>query len=321
MIIVTGGAGFIGSNLIRKLNKLNKEEIIIVDNLNNANKLNNINDLSFLDFIDKKDFISNLEKGLFSNTDTIFHQGACSSTTELDGAYLMKNNYEYSKKLLHFCLDNTIQFIYASSASVYGLGCKNFEEKFLNESPANLYAFSKFQFDQYVRKTAKGAKSQVVGLRYFNVYGPREKHKLTMASTAFHFYNQILENGFCKLFKGTDGYKNGTQARDFVYVDDCVDVNLWFQKNIESSGIFNVGTGNAKTFNDMAKNILCWFKEKKNINAFIEYIEFPTNLKNKYQSFTQANIEKLKSIGYEKDFVTLKKGVYKYLDYLNENKI
>ena len=320
MIIVTGGAGFIGSNIIYSLNKIGINNILIVDDLTDGNKLFNISDLDFKDYIDKDDFLEFINKNYnFGNIEVVFHQGACSTTTEWDGKYLMKNNFEYSKKVMEWCQRIKAQFIYASSASVYGLGKSGFKENRNNENPINAYAFSKFIFDQYIRKVSENLESQVVSLRYFNVFGPREEHKKKMASTIFHFNNQLLKKNKCNLFEGTDGYENGEQRRDFVYVEDCSNVNLWFMKNREKSGIFNVGTGISRSFNDVANAIISWHKIRRvDSNASISYIPFPSELKNAYQSFTEANISKLRLIGYDQEFHSLEDGINKYLDWMNK---
>lgn len=313
MIIVTGGAGFIGSNIVKMLNERGRKDIIVVDNLSQGIKFKNIADCHILDYYDKEDFIKFVRQGKkFSETvEIIFHQGACSSTTEWDGRFMMHNNYDYSKQLLHYCLDNHCQYIYASSASVYGNGTV-FKEELCDENPVNMYAYSKFQFDQYVRRFIPKAQTQIVGLRYFNVYGPREQHKGPMSSTAFHFNQQVLENGKVRLFEGSDGYQNGEQRRDFIYVDDAVNVNLWFMENADKSGLFNVGTGQSRCFNDMAKAVIAWHGYGE-----IEYIPFPKNLIGCYQSFTEADISALRLIGYDKPFLTLEEGIKKYLNYLN----
>ncbi|MGD8925985.1 MAG: ADP-glyceromanno-heptose 6-epimerase, partial [Thioalkalispiraceae bacterium] len=290
MIIVTGGAGFIGSNIVKTLNEQGETDIIVVDNLKNGVKFKNIADCEISDYLDKEDFIErvNNNETFASKVDAIFHEGACSSTTEWDGKFMMQNNYEYSKSLLHYCLDHKIQYLYASSASVYGSGTV-FKESREYEEPLNVYGYSKFLFDQYVRRHAKDAKSQVVGFRYFNVYGPREQHKGTMSSVAFHHNNQIRETGRVKLFEGYDGYGNGEQSRDFIYVGDAVAVNLWFMQNPARSGIFNLGTGRSQPFNDIANAVINFHQQGE-----IEYIPFPDNLKGRYQSFTEADITALR---------------------------
>jgi ADP-L-glycero-D-manno-heptose 6-epimerase len=222
----------------------------------------------------------------------------------------MQNNYSYSQKLLHHCLQHKAQFIYASSAAVYG-GAKEFVEDPLFENPLNVYGYSKIQFDRYVRRVAADAESQVVGLRYFNVYGPREQHKGSMASVAFHFNHQILEEGIANLFSGTDGYKDGEQLRDFVYIDDISKVNLWFLDNPTVSGIFNAGTGRAQSFNDIANAVIKWHGKGK-----IHYVPFPDHLKGAYQSFTQADLTQLRQSGCDVEFRPVEEGVKHYLDHL-----
>jgi len=320
MIIVTGGAGFIGSNLISLLNEHNYHNIILVDDLSNGHQIRNIIDLKLDDYIDKDSFIYNLEK--FKNVQAIFHLGACSATTEWNGKYLMENNYEYSKSLLNFSLKNKIQFIYASSASVYGLGLKGFDEKNACELPINAYAYSKFLFDQYVRRKLKHSKnSQVIGLRYFNVYGPKENHKGDMASPMHHFRNQCIRDNECRLFEGTDGFSDGEQKRDFIYVNDCNDIALWFFKknDVSINGIYNVGTGNARTFNDVANNIIEWVKKNSEQKPVKRFIAFPDHLKKSYQSFTQANIDKLRLAGYDGKFTSLEDGISQYMKWLNDS--
>ncbi|CAG0942738.1 partial ADP-L-glycero-D-manno-heptose 6-epimerase, partial [Candidatus Brocadiaceae bacterium] len=244
MIIVTGGAGFIGSNIIRALNERGINDILLVDSLANGHKMHNIADLNIADYMDKAEFLEQLNQPKFLNkVIAVFHQGACSATTEWNGHYVMQNNYDYSKKVLQACISKNIPFIYASSASVYGMGEHGFSVARECERPINMYAYSKFQFDQYVRSLLPETKNQIVGLRYFNVYGPREQHKGSMSSTAYHFNNQLLTGNQVRLFEGYDGYADGEQQRDFVYVDDVVSVNLWFFDNMDKRGIFNVGTG------------------------------------------------------------------------------
>ncbi|MDH5190007.1 MAG: ADP-glyceromanno-heptose 6-epimerase [Gammaproteobacteria bacterium] len=314
MIVVTGGAGFIGSNIVKALNERGRNDILVVDNLTNGTKFVNIVDCDILDYVDKEDFINDINSGkkLPEKVDAIFHEGACSSTTEWDGRFIMRNNYEYSKSLLHYCMDNKAQYLYASSASVYG-GGSVFVEAIENEAPLNMYGYSKFLFDQYVRRILPKAKSQIVGFRYFNVYGPREQHKGTMSSVAFHFNNQIKESGITRLFAGTDGYNNGEQRRDFVYVDDVVDVNLWFLDNPKQSGIFNLGTGRCQAFNDVANAVIKWHGRGE-----VEYVPFPEHLRGRYQSFTEADIGALRNIGYDKPFKTVEEGVSLYMDWLNK---
>lgn len=312
MQIITGGAGFIGSNLVRALADRGHDDIVIVDDLKDGHKFVNISDLPIADYLDKDDFLERLtsDEGFGRSISSIFHQGACSETTEWDGRYMMQNNYEYSKRLLHYCLQHGTPYIYASSAAVYG-GSKSFVEDPLFEHPLNVYGYSKLQFDRYVRRVATKPDSQVVGLRYFNVYGPCEQHKGAMASVAFHFNNQILEDGEARLFAGSDGYKDGEQLRDFVYVDDVCNVNLWFLDNPAVSGIFNAGTGRAQSFNDVANAVIQWHGKGK-----IRYIPFPDHLKGAYQSFTQADLTQLRAAGCDVAFRPVEDGVKDYLDQL-----
>ncbi len=311
MIIVTGGLGFIGSNIVRKLNELNEENIIIVDNLKKfKNKYRY--PLKFKELIDKKVFIEKIKKNKIKNIKQIYHQGACSDTTNWDYDYLINNNFEYSKELLHYCSNNKIKFIYASSAAVYGLSKKISKEN-INEKPINLYAFSKLIFDKYVNLHINKISNSVVGLRYFNVYGNNEFHKNHMSSVILKFDNQIKKNGKIKLFKGNDGYKDGEQKRDFIHVNDCVNVNLWFmKKNIK--GIYNVGTSISSSFNKVANIVIKYHKKGK-----INYINFPSKLKNSYQSFTKADLKNLRDVGYKNNFISLREGIFNYLDYLNND--
>jgi ADP-L-glycero-D-manno-heptose 6-epimerase len=316
MIIVTGGAGFIGSNLVRGLNERGRSDVLVVDNLSRGEKFLNLVDCRLLDYIDKDDFLGQVLAGkeFPGQVEAVFHQGACSTTTEWDGRFMMRNNYDYSKSLLHYCLDRRIPFLYASSASVYGAG-RVFRERAEHESPLNVYGYSKLLFDQYVRGVLPGAGSQVVGLRYFNVYGPREQHKGTMASVAFHFRNQLFDGGRdegrVRLFEGSGGYGPGDQRRDFVYVADACAVNLWFLDHPERSGIFNLGTGESRTFNDVARAVIASYGFGE-----IEYIPFPDHLRGRYQSFTQADITALRSAGYRRPFQTLEQGVRDYMLWL-----
>ncbi len=317
MIVVTGGAGFIGSNLVKALNERGRKDIIVVDDLTDGRKFFNLVDCEIQDYLDVDDFLSLVKNGSesFDYIDAIFHQGACSTTTEWDGRYMMKVNYEYSKTLLHFCEERNIPFIYASSAAVYGDKVE-FKEELAYESPLNVYGYSKFQFDQYVRRLLPTIQSQVVGLRYFNVYGPREQHKGGMASVAFHLNNQMKEKDEVCLFAGCDGYGDGEQRRDFVYVADAVAVNLWFLDNPTVSGIFNVGTGRSQPFNDIAKAVLDWYGRGE-----LRYIPFPDHLRGSYQSFTQANVDALKEVGCDIPFRFVAEGVKQYLDWLNRQEI
>ncbi len=323
MYVVTGGAGFIGANIVKALNERGIEDILVVDNLEKADKFLNLTDCEIADFLDKRDFIERIKSGAINEKyHAVFHEGACSDTMEHNGLYMMTNNYEYSKTLLHYCQEVGTPYLYASSASVYG-GGSVFKEEREHEAPLNVYGYSKFLFDQYVRRNWPKLKAQVVGFRYFNVYGPREQHKGRMASVAFHHFNQFRETGIVKLFEGYDGYGNGEQSRDFVSVEDVVSVNFWFLDNPEKKGIFNLGTGRAQPFNDIATSTVNTLRhadgqEKLTLNemvkeGIVEYVDFPEALKGKYQSFTQADISSLREIGYEKDFLTVEQGVDRYV--------
>ncbi|HID00304.1 MAG TPA: ADP-glyceromanno-heptose 6-epimerase [Piscirickettsiaceae bacterium] len=305
MIIVTGGAGFIGSNLVKALNEMGRSDILVVDNLEKGKKFINLADCDIADYLDKRDFLELIEEGEdLGEIEVIFHQGACSTTTEWDGRYMMDNNYEYSKTLLNYALEYAIPFIYASSASVYGDGSRGFSEQRDHEHPLNVYAYSKFQFDQYVRQLLPEANSQVVGLRYFNVYGPREQHKGSMASVPFHLYNQLKRGENPKLFGAYDGYGPGEQKRDFIYVADVVDVNLWLWQHPQVRGLYNCGTGQAQSFRELAQAVIDWFGRGE-----IEYIPFPEHLKGAYQSFTQADMHALRAAGYDKPFKRVQEAI------------
>ncbi|CAI1163728.1 ADP-L-glycero-D-manno-heptose-6-epimerase [Serratia proteamaculans] len=306
MIIVTGGAGMIGSNIIKALNDTGYRDILVVDNLKDGTKFANLVDLDIADYIDKEDFIANIIAGDdLGEIDAIFHEGACSSTTEWDGKYMMDNNYQYSKDLLHYCLDREIPFLYASSAATYG-GREEFIEERQFEEPLNVYGYSKFLFDQYVREILPQADSQICGFRYFNVYGPREGHKGGMASVAFHLNGQINRGENPKLFDGSQDFK-----RDFIYVGDVAAVNLWFLKS-GVSGIFNCGTGRAETFQAVADAVVDFHQK-----GTVENIPFPEKLKGRYQAFTQADLTKLRAAGYDAPFKTVAEGVKEYMAWLN----
>lgn len=313
MIIVTGGAGFIGSNLVQALNARGRRDVLVVDDLSDGVKFRNLADLEVMDYMDKDDFLAHVAAGgeFAEPVQAVFHEGACSTTTEWDGRYMMRNNYEYSKVLLHYCLQRYIPYLYASSASVYGAG-PVFKEDRRHEAPLNVYGYSKFLFDQYVRRLLPTARSQIAGFRYFNVYGPRERHKGAMASVAFHFNAQLLEHGKVRLFQGGDGYADGEQRRDFVYVGDACAVNLWFLDHPLRCGIFNLGTGQSRSFNDVARAVIAWHGRGE-----IEYIPFPEHLRGRYQSYTEADIGALRAAGYAPPFKSVEQGVSEYLEWLN----
>lgn len=324
--VVTGAAGFIGSNLVRRLNEHGISRIIAVDNLTRADKFRNLVDCEIADYLDKADFLEHLRSGSFDGAvEAVLHQGACSDTMEPDGRYMMANNYRYSLSLLDFCLEQEVPLLYASSASVYG-GGRVFRESREHESPLNVYGYSKFLFDQVVRRRIADAASPVVGLRYFNVYGPREAHKGRMASVAFHFFNQFRADGRVRLFEGSDGHAAGEQRRDFVHVDDVIDVNVYFLEHPDASGIFNVGTGRAQSFNDVAVATIDACRaavgqpplglEEIRSRGLIEYIPFPEALRGKYQSYTEADISDLRAAGYDGAFADVASGVSRYVEWM-----
>ena len=329
MYVVTGGAGFIGANIVKALNERGHRDVLVVDNLEKADKFRNLTDCEIADYLDKHDFPDWLRQGGRRKLKAIFHEGACSNTMEHNGAYMMQNNFEYSKLLLHWCQERRVPFLYASSAAVYGAG-KVFREQRDHESPLNVYGYSKFLFDQYVRRLWPKRTAQVAGFRYFNVYGDREQHKGRMASVAFHHFNQYLEHGKVKLFEGCDGYGDGEQKRDFISVEDAVAVNLFFLDNPKKGGIFNVGTGRAQPFNDVAmatvnslrqaEGKLALTLEDMRREKILEYTVFPDALRGKYQSFTQADVAALRKVGYKKPFLTIEQGVERYVQKLLERR-
>jgi ADP-L-glycero-D-manno-heptose 6-epimerase len=309
MYIVTGGAGFIGSNIVKGLNQRGVKDILVVDDLTDGRKFANLVGCDIADYLDKDEFRARIRNGSgFGGAAAVFHQGACAVTTEWDGRYMMDNNYEYSKELLAWCGRHGARLIYASSAAVYGIDRES-DDGAGGERPVNVYGYSKWLFDRYVTSAAPRLSVQVVGLRYFNVYGPGEAHKGSMASVVWHAHNQIARSGEVRLFAGSHGYGDGEQRRDFVHVGDVVAVNLWFLDHPQARGIFNVGTGRSRSFNDLARAVIAWHGR-----GVIRYIPFPDHLKDSYQSFTEARLDRLRSVGCDVAFRELEDGVALYLD-------
>jgi ADP-L-glycero-D-manno-heptose 6-epimerase len=316
LIIVTGGAGFIGSNLIQQLNAAGERDILVVDNFApspglSGPKFLNLWGAQFADYMDKREFRAALAAGEFEHVPVraILHQGACSNTLEDDGQYMMDNNFTYSKEVLAFALDRKIPLVYASTAATYGLSTE-FAEVPANERPLNVYGYSKLVFDNYVRRLMPTIQSTVVGLRYFNVYGPREQHKGRMASVIHHFTKQMKDTGKIRMFEGSGGYANGEQRRDFVFVKDLARINMFFGGLLPESpsrpvqAVVNAGTGAARSFKAVAEALMAVHGP-----ATIEYIPFPGDLKNRYQHYTQADIAGLRAAGYTAPFTTLEEGV------------
>ena len=315
MIIVTGGSGFLGSNLVRALNNCGNYDIVLVDDLTDGRKIRNLIGLDFIDYVDFDELLPQLESGSLGGKriSAILHQGACSSTTEWDGRYLMKNNFEYSKRLCLWAIENGVQFIYASSASVYGLGKFGFEENPDSEYPLNPYGYSKLMFDNWVRRNCSQVKSQVAGLRYFNVFGRGEEHKDEMASPVMKFYRQMSEKNECAVFNGYGSLSANDLVRDFVSVEDCVKVIIWLFKNKDISGVYNCGTGTSSSFIEIANLTLEWFEREKGAQGRINEIDFPAKLQGSFQAFTKASLTRLRAAGYESNFETLRDGVFRAL--------
>ncbi len=319
MIIVTGGAGFIGSALIAALNKRQITDILVVDELGTDQKWKNLRNLSFADYVEKDDFLEMvIEDKLDSSVKSVFHLGACSDTTETNASYLIKNNYEYSKLLAQWATADNIRFIYASSAATYGDGSAGFsddQEKMENLRPLNMYGYSKHLFDIWARRT--GLLKKIVGLKYFNVFGPNEYHKADMRSFCIKAFEQITSTGKVRLFKSyKPEYANGEQLRDFIYVKDAVDMTLFFYDNPQISGLFNIGTGKARTWNDLVKAVFAAMDKKPNI----EYIEMPEQLRDQYQYYTCADITNLRKAGYNKETTPFEDAIKDYVqNYLQKD--
>ena len=318
MIIVTGGSGFIGSALIWRLNQLGKEDIIIVDEFGENDKWKNLAHLRYADIFDKEDFGHMVQSDFLKNfeVETIFHLGACSSTTERNFDYLLRNNYEYTKFLCEKALDNNIRFIYASSAATYGDGSQGYEDdesKLHTLRPLNAYGYSKHMFDLWAKRSR--VLDKIVGLKYFNVYGPNEYHKEEMRSVVNKCFLQIKETGKARLFKSANpDFKDGGQSRDFLYVKDAVDMTLFFWDNRIVNGIYNIGTGEANSFNQLINPIFTTLGLKENI----EYFDMPEILREKYQYYTKADISKLRSSGYINSITKIDDAVSDYVgNYLN----
>lgn len=332
-IVVTGAAGFIGSNIIKGLNARGMEDIIAVDDLRQGDKFRNLVDLKIADYVDLNDFYGKFTDGYYGQVEAVFHEGACSDTMEQDGKYMMANNYTLSCELFHACQKRGTRLLYASSAATYG-GSDTFREEPAFERPLNVYGYSKLLFDQRMRRecgarferSLSGRLTQVVGFRYFNVYGPREQHKGRMASVAFHQFNQFRSEGRVKLFGEYGGYAQGAQLRDFVFVDDVVAVNLWFYDHPQHSGIFNLGSGRSQPFNDVALGVVNTLRELQGevqlpleeiaARGLVEYIPFPDALRGKYQCYTQADLAALRAVGCDHAFADVQTGVAQYVRWL-----
>jgi ADP-L-glycero-D-manno-heptose 6-epimerase len=328
-VVVTGAAGMIGSNLVHGLNAIGIDDVIAVDDLTDGPKYRNLLGARLSDYFDRSEFYGRFARGEFGKVDAVLHQGACSDTMEHDGKYMMDTNYRCSKGLLDACQAQSVRLLYASSAATYG-GSETFREEPAFEHPLNVYGYSKLLFDNVVRRMLPTATSQVAGFRYFNVYGPREQHKGRMASVAFHHFNQFRDTGKVKLFGDYGGYGPGGHTRDFIHVDDVVAVNLWFLQNPGQSGIFNLGTGRAQPFNDVAVAVVNASRALKGAPAlpladlvsqgFIEYIPFPDALVGKYQSYTQADDTRLRATGCKHAFADVATGAKRYVEWLSQQK-
>jgi ADP-L-glycero-D-manno-heptose 6-epimerase len=304
LFIVTGGAGFIGSNIVKALNGRGCDDILVVDDLADGHKIANLADCRIADYLDRERFRALLrDRADLGPVEGIFHQGACSDTTEWNGAFMMDVNFEASKELFAWAQARGVPMVYASSAAVYGPG-RGFAEFAGFEQPLNVYGWSKWVFDQWLAKRLTDLAAPVIGLRYFNVYGPREGHKGRMASVVHHFHRQLRETGKVRLFEGSHGYADGEQRRDFVFVGDVVAVNLWAIDARPRSGVYNVGTGASRSFNDVARAVIAHHG-----SGSIEYIPFPGDLGAAYQAFTEADLTRLRAAGYNAGFTSVEDGV------------
>jgi ADP-L-glycero-D-manno-heptose 6-epimerase len=320
-VVVTGAAGMIGANLLRGLNAIGVDDILAVDDLSDGQKYVNLAGAAISDYFDRRDFYGRFERGELGKIDAVFHEGACSDTMEHDGRLMLDLNYRSSKTLLDACQVQRVRLLYASSAAVYG-GAASFREEPEFERPLNVYGYSKLLFDNVVRRSLPAATAQVAGFRYFNVYGPHEQHKGRMASVAFHHFNQFRAEGRVRLFGAYGGYAAGEQARDFVFVDDVVAVNLWFFAHPEANGIFNLGSGRAQPFNDVAGAVVNAVRAERGeapltlaamvAGRQLEYIDFPPALVGKYQCFTEADLGRLRGIGCAHAFADVASGVGRY---------
>jgi ADP-L-glycero-D-manno-heptose 6-epimerase len=320
-VVVTGAAGMIGANLLRGLNAIGVDDIVAVDDLSDGQKFVNLSGAAISDYFDRRDFYGRFERGELGKIDAVFHEGACSDTMEHDGRLMLDLNYRSSKMLLDACQAQGVRLLYASSAAVYG-GAASFREEPEFERPLNVYGYSKLLFDNVVRRMLPASRTQVAGFRYFNVYGPHEQHKGRMASVAFHHFNQFRAEGRVRLFGPYGGYAAGEQARDFVFVEDVVAVNLWFFAHPEASGIFNLGSGRAQPFNDVALAVVNAVRSERGEAPLalaemvrqgqLEYIDFPPALVGKYQCFTEADLGRLRAAGCAHPFADVATGVARY---------
>ncbi len=325
MIVVTGAAGFIGSNLVKSLNSQGFSDIIAVDNLRNGEKFINLRNCQIDEFLDKENFRELIKKNFLPKIDVIFHQGACSNTMETNGNYILDNNYRFTLELLRYCQLKKIPFLYASSAAVYGdTFSRNYPDYY--EKPLNVYGYSKLLCDQFLKKQLNSLTAPVVSMRYFNVYGKNEKHKNQMASIIFQSIKHFQSNGYIKLFSGNGEYQDGCQMRDFIFVNDIISVNMHFWNNSQHSGIFDCGTGVAQSFNRVAKIIINSFQKKRKLpilhfkemlnKGLVRYVEFPESLKGAYQNYTKANTVKLRATGFKKTMIDISIGIYEYIEEL-----